>query len=169
MLDVGCALGYYTKAFYLKGFEAYGLDYSDVAIERAKNLHPECRFIHADGFNPETGIKYDLIFCKGFSGANTHDLSFVAGWVEKYMKLLKPGGKFIFSYSSDFSGNEKDGETVNWTKQELHDFAVMINSRSYIVKHFHRYYFISQIFSALVGYLRKKKLKRYFYIIFSGE
>jgi SAM-dependent methyltransferase len=167
MLDVGCALGFYTKAFYLEGFNAYGLDYSDVAISRAKELHPECRFIHSDGFNPELEINFDLILCRGFSGANTHDLSFVAEWSNKYINLLVPGGKFVFAYSTNFTGKESDGETVNWTKKEIHDYIGLVKAGFIDIKYYYKYYLISLLLIKIGGFLTGKKVKRYFYIIFT--
>lgn len=167
MLDVGCALGYYTRAFQLEGFDAYGLDYSEVAVKRAAELHPECHFFHADGFNPPPGRRFDLIFCKGFSGANTHDIAFVASWAKKYMTLLNPEGVFVFSYSTDLSGKEKEGETVNWTKKEMKDFISMIRSGEVKVRYYYRYYIFSQAFMLLMDLLKSKRSKNYFYLIFS--
>jgi SAM-dependent methyltransferase len=167
MLDVGCALGYFTKAFYLEGFEAYGLDYSDVAISRATELHPECSFIHTDGFNPALEMRFDLIFCKGFSGANTHDLNFVAEWSNKYINLLNPSGKFVFSFSTNFTGEESDNETVNWTKKEIYVYINLIEARCSGIKYYHKNYLISQLASKIFGFLTGKKVKRYFYIIFT--
>lgn len=169
MLDVGCALGYYTKAFQLAGFDAYGLDYSEVAIKRAAELHPECHFLHADGFNPEPGRKFDLIFCRGFSGANTHDISFVAEWTHKYISLLNPGGTFVFSYSSDFSGKEKEGETVNWTRKEICDYINLIKSSSAKIKYYHKYPILSRGYVVLKDFLKSKRSKTYFYIIFQDH
>lgn len=167
MLDVGCALGYYTKAFFLEGFRSSGLDYSEVAIERARELHPECTFIHADGFNPDPEKKYDLIFCKGFSGANTHDLSFVSDWSNKYINILKPGGKFVFAFTTDYSGKEKGEETVNWTRKEILDYTFLVNAELTGIKNYYRYFILSKIFAEILSILKRKKFKNYFYIIFS--
>jgi hypothetical protein len=38
LLDVGCALGIYTKAFLDAGFDAYGIDVSEFAVTEAMNL-----------------------------------------------------------------------------------------------------------------------------------
>jgi SAM-dependent methyltransferase len=167
MLDVGCATGFYTKAFYLKGFEAFGLDYSDVAILKAVGLHPECQFIHADGFNPSLDMKFDLILCRGFSGANTHDLKYVSEWTDKYIDLLTDKGKFVFSYSSDFTGSEAEGETVNWSKNEIRKFIGLVKAKCIGVRIYYEYYFISLALLYLPGIFKRKVNKRYFYIIFS--
>lgn len=167
MLDVGCALGYYTKAFYLNGFESYGLDYSDVAIERASQLHPECRFIHADGLNPRLDTGFDLILCRGFSGANTHNIAYVAKWSDKYLEMLNKKGKFIFSYTSNFTGKESGDETVNWSKKEISEYIKLIRAQFSGIRYYNRYYFVSELLTGLSNFLKREKAKRYFYIIFT--
>jgi SAM-dependent methyltransferase len=169
MLDVGCALGYYTKAFSMLGMKSFGLDYSEVAIERARKLFPECTFFHMDGFNPNLDINFDLIFCKGFSGANTHDLNKVAEWSGKYLRYLNPGGKFIFSYSTDYSGRETGEETVNWSKEEILRYIDLVPARFERMKHFNKPGPITLAASEIQNFLSGEKVKRYFYIIFSKK
>ncbi len=169
LLDVGCATGYYTKAFSLIGFEAYGLDYSDVAIEKASKIHPECNFIHMDGFNPQIDLRFDLIFCKGFSGCNTHIISDVVKWSNKYTDLLLPGGKFVLSYSTDFSGTERDDETVNWTIDEIKEYRSQIHAGYSGMHFYYRYGFISKYLVKLKTIFAGKKVKQYFYLIFTKE
>ncbi|MGH3025747.1 MAG: class I SAM-dependent methyltransferase [Gaiellaceae bacterium] len=41
ILEVGCGLGYFTAELVSAGFDVIGMDASEVAIERAKTLHPE--------------------------------------------------------------------------------------------------------------------------------
>ena len=167
LLDVGCATGYYTRAFSLAGFDSYGLDYSDVAISKASSLHPECHFIHMDGFNPKTDMKFDLIFCKGFSGCNTHVIEDVSEWSNKYIDLLLPGGKFVLSYSTDFTGIEKEEETVNWTKDEIKKYTAQINADYSGLYFYYRYGLLSNIYLAIKNIISEKKIKEYFYLIFT--
>ena len=169
MLDVGCATGFYTKAFFMKGFEATGLDYSDVAISKASLMHPECSFIHGNGFDPPSEKKYDLIFCRGFSGANTHDLRFVREWTDKYMGLLTDRGVFVFSYSTDYTGIEAENETVNWSETEIHDFISMVKGSFIKLKTYNEYYIISQLLLHIKGLIRRKSYKSFFYILFRRQ
>lgn len=168
ILDVGCATGYYTKAFSLMGMDAYGLDYSDVAIDKAKQLHPECHFIHMDGFNPNFNEPFDIIFCKGFSGANTHDLEFVAQWVNKYVAVTSTGGYFVLSYQSNFSGYEKDDETVNWSRKEINHFATLVNAEYKGLFVNYSLGIISQCYALYLRFLGKRKKFNYF-VIFKKE
>jgi len=169
LLDVGCATGFFTKAFSKLGYNAYGLDYSEVAIVKASNYHPECHFLHGDGFNPTIKNTFDLIFCKGFSGANTHDLEFVASWANKYIKILNHNGVFVFSYSSNFTGKEKAEETVNWAKDEIESFIKLINAKCIGVKIFYQYGIVSRLLEAFQMIIRRKRIKRYFYIFLKKE
>lgn len=169
MLDVGCATGFFTRAFSICGFDAYGLDYSDVAVAKASELHPKCHFVHMDGFKPVIDIKFDLIFCRGFSGSNSHNLIEVAEWVNKYIDLLNPGGKFIYSYSSDFTGVEGKEETVNWTHKEIDAFKTMINADFSDIFYYHRFGLLSKAYLFLKNIFLKKKLKEYYYLIFTSD
>ena len=44
VLDVGCAYGYFLKPFIDAGFDSYGVDVSEHAIETARKLFPEATF-----------------------------------------------------------------------------------------------------------------------------
>lgn len=166
LLDVGCATGFYTKAFFLAGFESYGLDYSDVAITKASQLHPECHFIHMDGLNPEIDMKFDLIFCRGFSGSNTHNIEYVSEWSNKYINLLNNGGRFVLSYSTDYSGMEIDGETVNWTENEIMEYVSLIKANYSGMHFYYRYGLLSRFYLYLKTILSGKKKKENYYLIF---
>lgn len=128
LLDVGCAKGHLTEAFRRLGFEAHGLDYSDVAVEHAHKVFPECVFRHMDGFNPEFDERFDVIVCRGFSGTNTHDLDFVAGFSNKYIQLLSPGGFYVLAFNTDWSGVRRSGATACWSREELASFVDKLNA-----------------------------------------
>lgn len=120
VLDVGCAKGGFCNAFQECGFSSTGIDCSEVAIDIAKNKYNKCEFRVMDGFNPTfKNEKFSIIFMRGFSGCNTHNIEFVKEFINKYCKLLIDRGIFIVAYSSDFSGKEIDNETVNWTSEEI--------------------------------------------------
>jgi len=118
-LDVGCAKGHISEALRLAGFESWGLDYSDIAVQQATENFPHCRFVHMNGFKPSFDRRFDLILVRGFSGANTHDMDFVADFSNRYIELLKHGGFYVIGFNSDFSGREKPGETANWSMEEI--------------------------------------------------
>lgn len=163
LLDVGCATGFYTEAFRLLGANTIGLDYSEVAIDQAKKKFPACRFVQMNGFDPHFNETFDVIFCRGFSGANTHDLEFIALWMNKYMKYLKPDGFFVFAYSSNFSGVETEGEIVNHSEKELKTLVSKINGKYRGTFLFYYFGLISQLKRAIQKTL-DKKVKDYFYI-----
>ncbi len=169
LLDIGCGTGFYTETFRKLGFRAIGIDYSEVVLEKARNNCPKCEFIHMDGFAPDFKIKFNLIFCKGFSGANTRDLGFVAEWVNKYIDLLEKDGVFVFSYSSDFSGIEKENETVNWTQEHISEFSSLVKAERIHYFVFHFFDFLSIIKKKFVKILSGKKKKEYYFLLFQRK
>lgn len=165
LLDVGCATGYYAEAFRKIGYHVTGIDYSEVAIEQARARFPQCRFIHMNGFEPFFNHKFDVIFCKGFSGANTHDLQFISTWINKYMNYLNEGGCFIFSFSSDFTGKERENETANLTKEEILKLAQLVNGQ-YKGIHFYYYFgFVSKLKKMAIQKLLKKQAKENYFLV----
>lgn len=64
VLDVGCAFGMLVAALHRQGTDAKGFDFSDYAIERAKEAHPELgdRVWRGSALEPIEG-RYDLISC----------------------------------------------------------------------------------------------------------
>jgi SAM-dependent methyltransferase len=164
-LDIGSALGTYTNAFEELGYTSSGIDISDVAVTKATEKYPSCFFLCMDGFNPVLHEKFDLIFCKGFSGANTHDIGFVVEWMNRYTDFLKPGGFFVFSYTTNLKGIESEGETVNWTLKEIDSFIQRIGLQLISFYFFYYYGAISYFYKQLMKLFRSGK-KQAFYIIF---
>ncbi len=164
VLDVGCATGFYTEAFRLQNCKVTGLDYSEIVLEQAKQKFPACEFIHMNGFEPAFNKKFDLIFCLGFSGANTHDLKFIAGWINKYMPYLSDGGFFVLGYSSDFSGKEKEVEIVNLSKAELNTLVSLVDGKYRATKLFYYFRLVSKLKRLIERSIFRKTVKDYFYI-----
>lgn len=165
-LDVGCATGFYTEAFRTLGFQATGLDYSEEAVRQATQNFPACAFVQMNGFEPTFQEKFDLIFCRGFSGANTHDLDFISSWANKYLETLQPGGFFILAYSSDFSGKEKNGETVNLSREELEALAAKVQAKFCGLFIFYYFGWVSKLKRTIQKIFLKKKVKDYYYMLF---
>jgi SAM-dependent methyltransferase len=165
VLDIGCATGYYTESFRLTGCNSLGLDYSEIAVEQAAQRFPSCRFVQMNGFEPSFEEEFDVAFCRGFSGVNTHDLEFIARWVNKYMRYISAGGYFVLAYSSDFSGKEKSGETVNLSRSELSMLVTLINGEYKGTHIFYYFGFVSKVKRAFEKYILRKNVKDYFYIL----
>lgn len=165
LLDVGCATGFYSEAFRLLGFKVTGLDYSEIAVEKAKGGFPSCTFVQMNGFDPGFNEKFDVIFCRGFSGTNTHDLNFIAGWINKYARLINENGFFILAYSSDFSGKETEGETVNHSREELGNLVNMVNLTYRGMYLFYYFGFLSRLKKRIQKTMRAGT-KDYYYLFF---
>ncbi len=63
ILDLGCGSGYKTKYIYDKGFEVWGVDFSEEMIKNAQNKYPEINFDVLDVYDIEKySKKFDGIF-----------------------------------------------------------------------------------------------------------
>jgi SAM-dependent methyltransferase len=168
VLDVGCATGYYTEAFRLLGCEATGLDYSEVGLQRAKEKFPKCTFVQMNGFEPILANTFDVIFCRGFSGANTHDLNFIASWVDKYFPYLNKNGFFVLSASTNFTGVEREGEMVNLSWDELKKLSSLVKGKYRGTFLFYYLGLISKIKRNFEKIVLRKKVKDYYYTFFQN-
>ncbi len=166
-LDIGCAKGYYTESLRWAGFVSYGLDYSDNAIEIARKLFPLCKFSIMDGFDPDLNDNYDFIFMKGFSGTNTHDLGFVIGMCNKYIRHLNPGGWLVVAYSSDYSGFEKPNETANWNMKEIEHVSQNLNGVEFVGLEYFSYHPVWRMIRFLMNSIGIKR-KSFFYMMFKS-
>ncbi len=95
ILDYGCFDGDESvKYIQLGALKVYGIDISDVAIERAKkkNLGDRAEFLAGDAHNlPFENDKFDLVIGR----AILHHLDLKVALQEVY-RVLKPGGAAIF-------------------------------------------------------------------------
>jgi SAM-dependent methyltransferase len=124
VLDVGCGLGFYTKALSERGASVRGIDLSEAAIASARSRFPECRF--EQGSWPEdvpVGRDYDLIWMVNFSSMNTHDVGLIRSrLVNDALARLKYGGHLVLGWNTNFSGQVLGGYS-NWSigmLRELH-------------------------------------------------
>ena len=108
MLDLGCAYGRDVKTYHDMGFEVVGVDGSEVMIEKAKKLVPECEFSVGDvrsiELEPESldGIWASAIFVH----IPKKDMPAL---IERLYRALKSGGKLYAAvYVGDGEGMEAD-------------------------------------------------------------
>lgn len=122
-LDVGCGLGYYTKALSLIGAEVTGLDFSQAAIGVSQATFLECRFIQGAWPDDVAATpEFDLIWMVNFSMMNTFDLTFIhERLIAEAMQRLKPSGTLVVGWNSNFSGRVVDG----WSHWPLGMLKVM--------------------------------------------
>jgi SAM-dependent methyltransferase len=120
VLDVGCGLGYYTKALSATGAFVTGLDFSNSAIEVAKAGFPECKF--QQGTWPEDisdEPQFDLIWVVNFSLINTFDVNVIdEKLVQPALKRLKTAGWLVIGWNTDFSGRAIEGYS-HWSLDTL--------------------------------------------------
>ena len=107
-LDVCCGVGYMTQVLKSMGFKTIGFDINKDAISIAKLSDPKGKYYNCDAVYPDAEIlnqKYDLIMIR-----EAHPLSrirndnFQNKFIQKYLKLLNPGGVCVISHARKGGG-----------------------------------------------------------------
>lgn len=169
-LDIGCAAGCISAALARAGYQTTGIDFSRVAINKAQaNASAACSFLHMDAFKPQFDVGFDLVFCRGFSGYNTHNAAAVIEFVNTYMRILNPNGVFALCYASDFTGKEVGNDTANWTHSLLEEIMDGVEADAALgpVYYFgRRRRYLKAMLTALKFLLKKK---HYFCVMFAAK
>jgi SAM-dependent methyltransferase len=120
VLDVGCGLGYYSKALSSAGANVTGVDLSQVGVEIARTAFPDCKFICAEWPNGiSRSPKYDMIWAVDLSLINTFDTQFInRHFIQEALARLKPNGCIVVGWSTDFSGRTI-GNWSHWSMAVL--------------------------------------------------
>ncbi len=126
-LDVGCNLGFAVEAARLGGFSATGIEIGTQAVEQAKTLFPENRFIAttAEEF-AQTGERFDVVYCAEV----IEHVPDVRAFAQALAQLVAPGGTLFLTTpdAGHWRRNRnflawlevKPPEHVNWqTRQSL--------------------------------------------------
>jgi cyclopropane fatty-acyl-phospholipid synthase-like methyltransferase len=129
-LDLGCGLGGYSKFMAKQGIKATGVDFSSVAIEKAKKrvANDECKplFIVGDVTNLET-IKeqFDVSFDIGcFHCLNEEGQQ---NYASEVYKLLKPGGSHLIWALDNAPGDIR--LTPDYIAKTFENGFQLVNSR----------------------------------------
>ncbi len=101
VLHLQCHFGMDTMSLARMGAKATGLDLSDAAIEKARELNAElgldARFVRSNVYDAAAalgGEQYDLVFTSYGTVVWLPDLE---RWAEVIDNHLKPGGRFVFA------------------------------------------------------------------------
>lgn len=119
VIDLGCGAGNYVIYLSSKGFDATGVDFSETAIELARNTALEkgviCKFISADVLGEMTEVKETFDFAYDWELLHHIFPPDREKYVNNVYRLLNPGGRYLsvcFSEKSpQFGGVGKYRET----------------------------------------------------------
>lgn len=94
ILEIGCGFGKWGNAWQLIGGHYYGIDFSEVAIKRARDNYPNCQFILGDNLEIEKfGISFQVVYtCTHLQHVNNMKKNIL---MDKIHKCLSFGGIFI--------------------------------------------------------------------------
>jgi SAM-dependent methyltransferase len=124
VLDIGCGEGRHTAFFAEQGYEAIGLDYQSLALERARrltgNVKPHLHFVLGDVFHlPFAPEDFDVILDYGcLHHVRKRD---TGAYLESVVPLLKPGGYFLLScFSMRFKHHPGEKRSRDWLVHKGH-------------------------------------------------
>lgn len=130
VIDVGCGTGIYTYTFTNLGYKTLGVDYSDVAINKAKKKFPQCNFECQDATNLNLSQKFDLFFVKGFSFFNTTDFENARNILKAWSEKLSDEGIIIIQSRTDFSQQSPS----NWYFHSESEIREMYSTSEYNIR-----------------------------------
>lgn len=131
VLDVGCGTGSYTYTFSKLGFDTVGIDFSKVAISKAREKYPHIKFIQQDAHQLELNQKFDLFFSKGFTLLNTSNVIDVHNLLVSWSKFLNPGGIIVIISRTNFSKKSPS----NWyfhSEEEIRDHFTLAEYETHV-------------------------------------
>lgn len=130
-VDIGCAYGYLVKHLRRRGYDAWGADYSEYALEHG--IDDYLRWIDITAFEDEPFWGWD--YFDSFSCFETMEHieeSLVPNALGKIKKMLKPGSLGVFSICTDEQpGWDSDPTHVcirsyNWWNYKLIDAGFVL-------------------------------------------
>jgi SAM-dependent methyltransferase len=128
-LDLGCGLGFKTRALAASFGASHGVDFSRTGIELANRLNDldTLRFSFLDVETGTLGRGFDLVSVFGISPLNTPDAGVYTARVASFVdRFVNPGGTLLVVGQSDFSGAYDDG-WFNHTHRQLRSIRTLVD------------------------------------------
>lgn len=142
IMDIGCGTGIYTFVLSKEGYETTGIDYSRIAIEKAKKEFPELDFEWQDATRIEFRKEYDLLFVKGLTLFNTTDYEKVQRLVSSWKYGLSKNGIIAIQSRTDFSQKSP----TNWYYHNFSEIERMYRVQDFDIKIIFMYSKLQYIF-----------------------
>ena len=113
ILEVGCGEGVDAEALRQHGFRITGIDFSSIAIEKARNLYPEVRFLCEDLSDWTPHRQFGGILCRALSwyhyqlfGINRCRVD-VPMQTKRMASWIEHGGSFLLIIATSLRGGSR--------------------------------------------------------------
>jgi SAM-dependent methyltransferase len=136
VLDLGCGLGVEVAAMVGLGFEATGIDLSEVAIARARAAHPAASFVVGDVRSlPFAAESFDVLLDRGclhYLSAEDRPRHEAEAW-----RVLRPGGHLLLraclasaAARNDLPLDLLDRQFARWSRAAVYRGAIASDTRT---------------------------------------
>jgi len=99
LLDIGCGTGLITKEVAKHGFTAKGIDFSIIAVEKAKSRGVTAEVVDLDDGIPDKDGTYDVVL----AGDIIEHVFDPMSVIKEAGRVIKPGGYFLITIPNDVS------------------------------------------------------------------
>lgn len=121
VLDVGCGQGLFTALFSKLGFSAVGLDITETGIASASRKYEGsgATFVVGDLHHAPFDHGFDCVFTRSCSLYNMQGFPGSRETTDALLKLVKPGGVFIFQYNTRLRQEPADAGWIHHSAEDL--------------------------------------------------
>jgi 2-polyprenyl-3-methyl-5-hydroxy-6-metoxy-1,4-benzoquinol methylase len=104
LLDVGCGIGTITKELENRGFDIWGIDFSEVGVRRAQEIGVRATVCDVDASGiPFDDEMFDVLWC-GDVVEHVFDPIYL---LEEAHRVLKKGGEVVMSVPNDLTAGNR--------------------------------------------------------------
>lgn len=136
VLDIGCGDGFFLRRLARRGYSGIGIDVSEIAIERARQVlasYPECE-VHRtsiESFGPSGS--YDLVTC----GETLEHIEHDADFLRQIHRLMATAGTLVLTVPIDMSlWTEQDARAGHFRRYDKAELFAKLRQTGFEVQRY---------------------------------
>ena len=122
LLEIGCGTGLYSKLFSQNSLKVVALDFSHEGVKKGSLLHGgKVLWVTGDALHLPFKKEFDTVFLQGLSLFNYSNLEKRKNIAVNLLRFVRPGGYFIFQWSSNMSGVRSQSNWLNYNLEQVRE------------------------------------------------